>query len=111
MEFDAVVAQVRSWCDQQVEVVLEPDHSVMSGRLYEIDSAGLDGALFAVDHDERPTTGVAVALFRDAFGGATLVDDVLRVDQGRIEIVVRALLTPQDPPRPASGTEGPSPGH
>jgi hypothetical protein len=103
MEFDAVVAQVRSWCEQPVEVVLEPDHSVMSGRLYEVDSTGLDGALFAVDHDQRTTTGIAVALFRDAFQGAALAGDVLRVQQGRIEIVIRVLNSP-DPP---SGTAAP----
>jgi hypothetical protein len=103
MEFDAAVAQVRSWCDQPVEVILEPDHSVMSGRLYEIDSTGLDGALFAVDHVERTTTGVAVALFRDAFVDAAFADDVLRLQQGRIEIIVRPL-------DPATGTAAPSSG-
>jgi hypothetical protein len=102
MEFDAVVAQVRSWCERPVEVVLEPDHSVMSGRLYEIDSTGLDGALFAVEHDERTTTGIAVALFRDAFVDAAFADDVLRVGQGRIEIIVRPLS-------PAGGTAAPAP--
>lgn len=94
MEFDAAVAQVRSWCETPVEVVLEPDHSVMSGRLYEVDSTGLDGALFAVDHEERTTTGIAVALFRDAFQGAAFADDVLRVQQGKIEIIVRPLDRP-----------------
>jgi hypothetical protein len=106
MEFDVVVAQVRSWCERSVEVVLEPDHSVMSGRLYEVDSAGLDGALFAVDHEQRTTTGIAVALFRDAFHGAALADDVLRVQQGRIEIILRPL----DRPDPPVGTAGPPPG-
>jgi hypothetical protein len=106
MEFDDVVAHVRSWCERPVEVVLEPDHSVMSGRLYEIDSTGLDGALFAVDHDERATTGVAVALFRDAFRGAALHDAVLRIEQGRIEIAVRPLSS-EDPP---GGTAAPPPG-
>ena len=105
MEFDAVVAQMRSWCERGVEVVLEPDHSVMSGRLYEIDSTGLDGALFAVDHDQHPTTGVAVALFRDAFRDAAFADDVLRVDQGRIEIVIRPL----NPSGPPSETAAPAP--
>jgi hypothetical protein len=91
MDFDAVVAQVRSWCEQPVEVVLEPDHSVMSGRLHELDSTGLDGALFALAHAARTTTGVAVALFRDAFASAELDAGVLRVQQGRIEISVRPL--------------------
>jgi hypothetical protein len=105
MQFDAVVAQVRSWCEQPVEVVLEPDHSVMSGRLYEVDSTGLDGALFAVDHEERTTTGIAVALFRDAFHDAAFADDVLRVQQGKIEIIVRPL----DRPGPPAGTAAPAP--
>ncbi len=107
MEFDAVVAQVRSWCDRPVEVVLEPDHSVMSGRLYEIDSTGLDGALFAVDHDERTTTGIAVALFHDAFRGASFADEVLRVEQGRIEIIIRTLTAQQ--PDPPSAPAPPAP--
>jgi hypothetical protein len=98
MDFDAAVAQVRSWCERTVEVVLEPDHSVMSGRLYEIDSQGLDGALFAVDHPERTTTGVAVALFRDAFAGAELAGDRLRIAQGRNEITVRPLGETAGPP-------------
>jgi hypothetical protein len=89
MEFAAVVDQLRSWADQHVVVVLEPDHSVMEGRLHELDSTGTDGALFALDHPDRKTTGVAVALFRDAFHEARLdKDGALRVLQGRIEIIV-----------------------
>ncbi len=90
MEFDAVVEQVRAWCDEPVTVILEPDHSVMSGRLHEVDSTGLDGALFAVASDERRTTGIAVALFRDAFASARRgEDEALHVHQGRMELIVR----------------------
>jgi hypothetical protein len=98
MDFDAAVAQVRSWCDQAVEVVLEPDHSVMSGLLYEIDSSGMDGAFFAVAHEARSTTGVAVALFRDAFVSAELRSGLLYVEQGRMEITVRPLGETAAPP-------------
>lgn len=100
MDFDAAVDQLRSWCNRPVTVVLEPDHSVMSGRLEELDSTGTDGALFAVASADRPTTGVAVALFRDAFASARLEEGALRVRQGRVEIIVL----------PRGGTEAPAPG-
>lgn len=88
MDFPAAVDQLRTWCDEHVVVVLEPDHSVMEGRLHELDSTGTDGALFALDHPDRKTTGVAVALFRDAFHEAHLEGGALHVRQGRIEIIV-----------------------
>ena len=91
VDFSAVVDQLRDWTDEHVVVVLEPDHSVMEGRLHELDSTGTDGALFALEHPSRKTTGVAVALFRDAFREARLQDGALHVLQGRIEIIV----TPQ----------------
>lgn len=91
MSFQEVVALLRAWVSEPVVVVLEPDHSVMSGVLQEIDAAGIDGALFAVADADRPRPrpgGVAVALFRDAFVGAELAAGVLRVRQGRVEIIV-----------------------
>ena len=91
MDFAGAVDQLRSWAGEHVVVVLEPDHSVMEGRLHELDSTGTDGALFALAHPDRRTTGVAVALFRDAFQEARLEDGALHVVQGRIEIIV----TPQ----------------
>jgi hypothetical protein len=91
VDFTAAVDQLRSWADQPVVVVLEPDHSVMEGRLHELDSTGTDGALFALRHPSHKTTGVAVALFRDAFREARLEDGALHVLQGRVEIIV----TPQ----------------
>src|SRR3954452_21952423 len=102
MDFEAAVAQVRAWCSQPVVVVLEPDHSVMPGILHEIDSAGIDGALFAVADprtpDARPT-GIAIALFRDAFASAAVADDgALHVRQGRIEIIVRLQEASAAPP-------------
>jgi hypothetical protein len=102
MDFDAVVAHVRGWCTQPVVVVLEPDHSVMPGVLHEVDSAGIDGALFAVadprDPDARPT-GIAIALFRDAFASAHVADDgALHLHQGRIEIIVRRDASAAPPP-------------
>jgi hypothetical protein len=99
MEFAAAVDQLRSWADRHVVVVLEPDHSVMEGRLHELDSTGTDGALFALDHPDRKTTGVAVALFGDAFRGAHVdpEDGALHVLQGRIEIIVRTQDETADP--------------
>jgi hypothetical protein len=105
MEFDAAVALVRSWLGQPVVVVLEPDHSVMPGVLHELDSSGMDGVLFAVADPDLPhakPTGVAVALFRDAFAAARVeADGALRLAQGRIEIIVR----------PGHATEAPRPAH
>jgi hypothetical protein len=95
MDFDAVVEHVRGWCRQPVVVVLEPDHSVMPGVLHEIDASGIDGALFAVADPDDPRarpTGVAIALFRDAFVSGDVRDGTLHVHQGRVEIIV----TPQD---------------
>lgn len=84
-----MVDQLRSWVGEHVVVVLEPDHSVMEGRLHELDSTGTDGALFALDHPDKKTSGVAIALFRDAFQTAVLdADGALHVRQGRIEIIV-----------------------
>lgn len=88
MDFEAALNQLRMWCDRPVTIVVEPDHSVMEGRLRELDATGIDGAMFAVDHPQRRTTGVAVALFRDAFGSARLEDGVLTIRQGRMEIIV-----------------------
>lgn len=86
MDFDGALATLRGWHGRPVVVVLEPDGSVMDGPLREIDSAGVDGAMFTVS----PTGGaVAVALFRDAFADADLLeDDTLRIRQGRVEILV-----------------------
>lgn len=93
MDFDVAMAHVRAWCAEPVVVVLEPDHAVMSGVLHEIDSTGIDGALFAVADSARPgakPTGIAIALFRDAFAAAELdADGALHVRQGRVEIIVR----------------------
>jgi len=93
VQFEQAVDQLRSWVDAYVVVVLEPDHSVMEGRLHELDSTGTDGALFALDHPSRKTTGVAIALFENAFHEARLdpATGALHVHQGRIEIIV----TPQ----------------
>jgi hypothetical protein len=90
-DFDTAVGVLRGWAGEPVVVRLDPDGSVMRGRLQELDATGLDGAAFALaDHDGGvPPTGVAVALFRDtartlAAGGRELV-----VEQGRVRITVR----------------------
>jgi hypothetical protein len=90
VDFPAAVDQLRTWCGASVVVVVEPDHSVMEGRLHELDSTGTDGALFALDHPDRKTSGVAVALFADAFHDARVdpADQALHIRQGRMEIIV-----------------------
>lgn len=96
MDFDAAVATLRGWQDRPVVVVLEPDGSVMDGRLREVDATGIDGAMFTVS----PTgVAVAVALFRDAFASAELTDEgELRIRQGRVEIIVMPAGTAAPPP-------------
>lgn len=101
MTYDDALAALRSWCSQAVVIVLEPEGSVMQGRLQEIDADGVDGAMFAVDgaaDSGARTTGVAIALFRDAFASAELAGDLLRVRQGRVEIIVRRQAGTAAPP-------------
>lgn len=101
VEFAEVVDQLRGWAGEHVVVVLEPDHSVMEGRLHELDSTGIDGVLFALDHPDKKTSGVALALFRDAFHTAELdAAGALHVSQGRIEIIV---TQPGETAAPAPG--------
>ena len=84
--FDDALAVLRSWLGRPVTVVLEPDGTVMDGVLSELDSAGIDGALFAVDAEE--TSGVAVALFRDAVTDVVSGEDELVIQQGRMTVRV-----------------------
>lgn len=96
MDFDAALDTLRGWEGRPVVVVLEPDHSVMEGPLREVDSGGVDGAMFTVS----PTgVSVAIALFRDAFGRAHVDEDgTLHVAQGRVEILVTPGGTAARPP-------------
>jgi hypothetical protein len=75
----------------------------MPGILHELDSGGIDGALFALADPARPgaePTGVAAALFRDAFQSARLddADGAVHLLQGRIEIIVRPAPAREAPP-------------
>jgi hypothetical protein len=94
--YDDTVSMLRSWESEDVVVELEPEGTVMSGRLAELDSAGIDGALFALSTKEpgrRDTTGVAIALFRDGVSAAECTDGVLVVHQGRMTVTVRRAAT------------------
>lgn len=85
MSFDAAVAVLRSWLGRRVVVEIHPDGTVMEGTLAEREDSG-DPALFAVDpHD---TTGVAIALFGDGVASAVLEGKTLRVEQGRMTLLV-----------------------
>jgi hypothetical protein len=84
--YDDAVAVLRGWCGERVVVELTPEDSRMEGVLSELDSAGVDGALFAVD--QEALSGVAVALFRDSVEGGRLEDDRLEVRQGRVTVAV-----------------------
>lgn len=101
LTYDDVVAALRSWEGAAVVVELEPDGTVMTGRLTETDAAGIDGALFSLATGEpgrRETTGVAIALFRDSVSSAARRDGALVVEQGRMTVTVRRADTP--PPAP-----------
>jgi len=82
--FEEVVARLHAWLGEAVVIVLEPDGTVMRGRLEERDSAGIDGALFGLSGQ----SGVALALFSDAVDVAAERDGALLVRQGRVEIRV-----------------------
>ncbi len=86
MGFDAAVAVLRGWLGRDVDVVLEPEGTRMSGRLSELDSTGTDGALFALDAQHH--SGVAVALFRDGVDSARHEGDTLVVAQGQVTVTV-----------------------
>ncbi len=96
MTYDDAVSTLRSWEAEEVVVELEPEGTVMEGRLAELDSVGIDGALFALSRGpaaRRDTTGVAIALFRDGVTTAEHTDDVLVVHQGRMTVTVRRATT------------------
>ena len=86
--FDDAVAVLRAWLGEAVTVVLEPDGTVMRGTLSELDPAGVDGALFAVDADQTDS-GIAVTLFRDGVESFAVEDGELVVHQGRVTVRVR----------------------
>jgi hypothetical protein len=84
--FDDAVAMLRSWVGEPVVVRLDPEGTVMHGRLTERVGAGADTALFALDGGGL--TGVAVALFRDGVGAIVRDGDQLVVEQGRVTVTV-----------------------
>jgi hypothetical protein len=86
MTFDETLATLRGWLGDDVVVELEPEGTVMRGRLSELDAAGVDGALFALDRER--TSGVALALFRDGVTAAGREDDRLVVRQGAVTATV-----------------------
>lgn len=86
MTYEDAVAVLRGWCGERVIVDLAPEESHMEGTLSELDPAGVDGALFAVDHTEL--SGVAVALFRDGVEHASRDGDTLVVRQGKMTLTV-----------------------
>jgi hypothetical protein len=86
MSFDSARGVLRSWEGEEVVVRLDPEGTVMAGPLAELESGGLDAALFAVDREHL--SGVAIALFRDAVGRVTREGDRLVVEQGRVTLTV-----------------------
>lgn len=86
MTFDDVVAVLRGWLGREVVIELAPEGTVLRGTLAELDAAGVDGALFAVD--PQRTSGVALALFRDSLRSAALEGERLVACQGEVTVTV-----------------------
>ena len=86
MTFDELLGALRGWLGERVVIELEPEGTELRGRLTELDSAGVDGALFAVDAER--TTGVALALFRDGVRAAWRDGDRLVARQGEVTATV-----------------------
>lgn len=85
--FEDAVAVLRSWLGEPATVVLEPEGTVMDGVLSELDGGGPESAMFAVDAEH--TSGVAIALFRDAIGAVdTPREGELVIHQGRMTVRV-----------------------
>lgn len=84
--FDDAVAVLRSWVSEPVVVRLEPEGTVMRGRLSERGSHSSEEALFAVDVGHL--TGVAVALFGDGVRSSVRAGDELVIQQGRVTLTV-----------------------
>jgi len=92
LTYEDAVTALRSWVGAEAVVELEPDGTVMDGRLVELDPAGIDGALFGLSQDDperRETTGVAVALFRDGVDAVEWREGALVVRQGKMTVTVR----------------------
>jgi hypothetical protein len=89
--FEDAVAVLRGWAGEQVVVRLDPDETVMRGRLLEFEQPGLDGVAFALADDETgmAATGVAIALFPDAAQMLDASAETLVVEQGRVRITVQ----------------------
>ena len=58
MTFDALLGHLRGWAGEAVVLTLEPEGTVLRGRLAELDGAGLDGALFALAEGDGAASGV-----------------------------------------------------
>jgi hypothetical protein len=84
--YEEALAVLRSWSGEAVVVRLDPEGTVLAGRLSELDSAGIDGALFGLDSERL--TGVAFAHFRDGVRAAGGDAHELVVEQGRVTVTV-----------------------
>ena len=84
MSFDDVVDLMRSWLGERVVLTILPEGTVLAGTLTAHDAAGIDGALYGLDDGDGAPSGVALALFRDAFASGRLEDRELVVVQGQM---------------------------
>jgi hypothetical protein len=88
--FEDAVAVLRGWIGEQVVVRLDPDETVMRGRLHEIGQPDSETAEFALADEQAGMApgGVAIALFRDAARAVEAAPEMLVVEQGRVRITV-----------------------
>jgi len=84
MTFDEAVTVLDGWLGEAVVLTMLPEGTTLRGRLTTIDAAGIDGALFGLAGGDGAASGVALALFRDAYASAQLVDGELSVRQGQM---------------------------
>lgn len=87
MSFDEAVAVLHDWLGRRVALTILPEGTTLRGRLAEIDAAGIDGALFGLSDGDGAPSGVALALFRDAFVSARLEHGKLTVRQGQMVLL------------------------
>jgi len=94
MSFDETVAVLDGWLGKPVALTTLPEGTTLRGRLTTIDAAGIDGALFGLADGDGAPSGIALALFRDAFASARLEGAELAVHQGQMVLLVALDVSP-----------------
>jgi len=86
--YDDAVTVLDGWLGEPVVVTMLPEGTVLRGRLSPLDSAGIDGTLYALAEGDGAPSGVALALFRDGVVDARREEDQVVVRQGHMTLTV-----------------------